>query len=302
MDSRCVKTYKVTGMSCAACSARVEKSVRVVDGVTNCSVNLLTGDLRVEGVAGIDDIVKAVTGAGYGCKPDEDIKPVKSDMIGRRLAVSLVLLIPLMYLSMGIGMFGFPAPQFLKEFRVNGILQLTLSLAVILINRRFFANGWKGVAHKTPNMDTLVSLGSGISWLWSAAMVIVGQGNLYFESAAMILVLITVGKLLEVRSKAKTTDAVNSLIRLRPETAVKLEGETEVRVPVGDLAVGDYISVRPGESVPADAVIIRGCSLLDESMITGESVPVEKKAMEITESGAVAEELPLLQSSGSENP
>ena len=305
MNDGQVKLLQVTGMSCAACSARVEKAVRAVEGVNSCSVNLITGDLRVEGTAGIDAVIKAVTDAGYGCEPasktagtlrgtdaGEENPDKKTTALSReavkvrnRLILSLILLVPLMYLSMGIGMTGLPAPAFLKDPRVNGILQMLFSAAVLAVNRRFFISGVKGVLHGAANMDTLVALGSGISWVWSAFCLIRGTGSLYFESAAMILVLITVGKLLEARSKNRTADAVSSLIRLRPETAVKLEGEQEIRVPVSALSVGDLIAVRPGESVPADAEVLRGRSLVDESMITGENVPVEKHPADGTESG-----------------
>ena len=290
--------YDIGGMSCAACSTRVEKAVSGVDGVASCSVSLLTNSMTVEGSASAESIVAAVEKAGYTAAPQTaaktDIKapPIKEpDILGpllRRFFTSLGLLLILMYISMGHAMLGLPLPPFLDGRPVAiGIAQLILSAAIMVINQRFFISGFKGLIHRAPNMDTLVSMGSAASFIWSVyelfAMTAASQAEamellhgLYFESAAMILVLITLGKILEARSKGKTTDALRSLMKLSPETAFVERNGQEFEIPVGEVKVGDIFVVRPGMSVPVDGVVISGSSAVDESMLTGESMPVEK--------------------------
>lgn len=291
--------YQIGGMSCAACSARVEKAVSGVEGVTACSVSLLTNSMTVEGDATADAIVSAVEKAGYTAAQDipekkqqkitikqpDEVKPLV-----RRFLSSLVLLLILMYVAMGHNMFGFPLPSFLQHNPMAiGLTQLLLSAAVMVINQRFFISGFRGIIHRAPNMDTLVSLGSAASFVWSVC-VLFGMTTasdadahemlhgLYFESAAMILVLITIGKILEARSKGKTTDALRSLMDLSPKTAVVERGGKEREVPIDEVQKGDIFVVRPGMSVPVDGVVIEGESAVDESMLTGESLPVEKSA------------------------
>lgn len=282
--------YTVTGMSCAACSAKVEKTVANVEGVSSCSVNLLTNTLSVEGAASDSDIISAVTHAGYGAyKKGEEIKKPSesSDFSGlkTRLISSAAFLIVLMYVSMGHIMLKLPLPSFFEGNHIAiAILELVLSGIILVINQKFFINGFKGLLNKSPNMDTLVSLGSGASFVYSTAILfLMTKGDahllhqLYFESAAMILVLITVGKMLESYSKGKTTNAINSLMNLAPETAViEFEGKEKI-IPAKDLKPGDVFLVRPGESIPADGEITDGTSAVDESMLTGESIPVDKK-------------------------
>lgn len=284
--------YKVTGMSCAACSARVEKAVRGVQGVKSCSVNLLTGDMSVEGEASREAVIGAVTAAGYGATSEsagESPKMEKeSDTATRALLVrlfsSLGLVLILMYFSMG-HMIGLPSP-FGHNAMANGLIQMLIAAVVMVINQRFFISGFKGLIHRAPNMDTLVSLGSLASFGYSFAMLIAmsydmlagGDGSkylheLYFESAAMILALITLGKMLESRAKGKTTDALKGLISLKGKYATLLVDGAEKVVSVDDVKVGDVFIVRPGESIPTDGEIISGSSAIDESMLTGESIP-----------------------------
>ena len=288
--------YTVTGMSCAACSAKVEKAVSGVSGVEQCSVNLLTNTMTVDGTAPESDIISAVTHAGYGAYkkgekaiPDTD-KNDEFSKLKARLISSLIFLLLLMYISMGHMMFSFPLPPFFEgNHLATSIMQLVLSGIILVINQKFFISGIKGVINKSPNMDTLVALGSGASFIYSTVVLILMTGatqsaqlkalmhELYFESAAMILVLITVGKMLESYSKGKTTNAINGLIKLAPETAViEVDGKEKI-ISVKDLKPGDIFIVRPGESIPADGEIIEGASAVDESMLTGESIPVDKK-------------------------
>lgn len=280
-----MKQYTITGMSCAACSSRVEKAVCTVDGVEQCSVNLLTNTLSVEGTAKDDDIIVAVIHAGYGAyQKEENIKTTQSgsdifSSLKARLISSSIFLLVLMYISMGHTMWHFPLPEFLENNHfLLGFSQLILSAIVLIINKSFFINGIKGFWNKSPNMDTLVALGAGVSFVYSVAVLFFANNihDLYFESAAMILVLITVGKLLEAYSKGKTTNAINSLINLAPQTAVVLKDDNEIVVPINELKVSDIFVVKPGESIPADGIIIEGLTTVDESMLTGESIPVDK--------------------------
>ncbi len=296
-----MKQYDVTGMSCAACSARVEKAVSKLPGVTSCSVNLLTNSMGVEGTASPAEIISAVEAAGYGAsekgaKPAE--KPAGSARqdafrsMKHRLIASLVFLIILMYFSMGHMMWGFPLPPFLEGNHVAmGLIQLLLTAAVMVINQKFFISGFRALFKGTPNMDTLVALGATAAFGYSAyALFAMTDAQLhggaeaampwmeefYFESAAMILTLITVGKMLEARSRGKTTDALNSLMKLAPTTAVVVRNGKEQTVPIEQLNVGDIFAVRPGESIPADGVVAEGGSAVNESALTGESIPVDK--------------------------
>lgn len=295
-----MERYNVTGMTCAACSARVEKAAMSVEGVTSCSVNLLTGDMVTEGSASPEKIIKAVTDAGYGAelkgspKTKRNTEEIKSETgpVLHRLIWSVIFLVPLMYVSMGHGMMGLPLPDFLTDSAVNfGLTQLLLSAIVMVINQKFFINGVKGVRTLSPNMDTLVSLGSGASFIYSTCLLFLAAlaeksgdsklaahhvHGLYFESAAMILTLITVGKLLESRAKGKTTNALKSLMSLAPESATVLRDDVETEVPLDEVAVGDVFVVRPGGRFPVDGVIISGGCAVDESSLTGESIPVDK--------------------------
>lgn len=293
-----MKKYTVTGMSCAACSSRVEKAVLKVDGVTSCSVNLLTNSMLVDGTASEADIVEAVTCAGYGValpkKQQSAIKSVDDDIkrIVHRLAWSLAFLAVLMYISMGHSMLGLPLPAFIADNCVsNGLCQLIISAAVMVINQKFFINGFKALAKRAPNMDTLVALGSAAAFVYStyalfamssavsngdAALAMSYMHDLYFESAAMILALITLGKMLEARSKGKTTNALKSLMDLAPKTASVVRDGREYTVSVDDVKKDDIFVVRPGESIPVDGVIIEGSASADESALTGESMPVDK--------------------------
>ena len=287
--------FNVKGMSCAACSARVEKAVSGVDGVTSCTVNLLTNSMSVEGSASPQAIIQAVTKAGYDAEVQNDIskddqntsdfKDKETSKILRRLIVSFVLLIPLMYVSMGHTMMGLPLPSVIENNHfVIGVIQMILALAVMIINRKFFISGAKSVIHRAPNMDTLVSLGSGASFVYSVFVMIKMYSSsdhsllhdLYFESAAMILVLITVGKMLESRSKGRTTDALRSLMNLAPQTAVLIKDTAEVRVEISQVKRGDIFALKPGSAVPVDGIVIDGESAVDESALTGESIPVDK--------------------------
>ena len=292
-----MERYDVKGMSCAACSARVEKAVSGLDGVTACSVNLLTNSMSVEGTAAPQEIIRAVEQAGYGASlkgekakqadSADSFKDTETPRILRRLIASLVFLALLMYVSMGHMMFGFPVPPFFHNNPVSmGLLQMLLAGIVMVINQRFFVGGFKGLVRLAPNMDTLVALGSGVSFAYSVVLLFLMSGdvsvdgfgtNFYFESAAMILTLITVGKLLEARSKGKTTDALKSLMKLAPKTAVKLVDGTETEVPIEELRRGDVFIVRSGGSIPVDGVVLEGNAAVDESALTGESVPVEKE-------------------------
>ena len=280
--------YKVTGMSCAACSARVEKAVNSVAGVDSCAVNLLTNSMGVEGSAEPEKIINAVVAAGYGAEVVDDekrdvsaesLKDTETPKIRNRLILSVVFLLPLMYISMGHTMWGWPLPSFLdSKHTAISILQMIFAAIVMVINRKFFVNGVRGVIHKSPNMDTLVALGAGVSFIYSVVLVIANpmEHHLYFESAAMILTLITVGKLLESYSKGRTTDALKGLMSLAPPTAVLVKDGAEVLVPVDDVKCGDIFAVRPGAHIPVDGVVIEGETAVDESALTGESLPVEK--------------------------
>ncbi|NSD68040.1 heavy metal translocating P-type ATPase [Dorea longicatena] len=300
--------YIVTGMSCAACSARVEKAVSKVPGVTSCSVSLLTNSMGVEGTATEQEIIKAVKDAGYGAskkgegaakaQPAQDLagedmlKDRETPVLKRRLIASVGFLIVLMYFSMGHMMWGWPVPGFMKDNHVMmGLLQMLLTITVMVINQKFFISGFKGLIHRAPNMDTLVALGSGASFVYSTyalfAMtdaqmhgdmdaVMSYMHDFYFESAAMILALITVGKMLEARSKGKTTDALKGLMKLAPKTAVVIRGEKEVQVSIEQVQKGDCFVVKPGENIPVDGEVIEGNSAVNESALTGESIPVDK--------------------------
>ena len=300
--------YIVTGMSCAACSARVEKAVSKVPGVTSCSVSLLTNSMGVEGTATEQEIIKAVKDAGYGASKkgegaakvqpaqalagEDMLKDRETPVLKRRLIASVGFLIVLMYFSMGHMMWGWPVPGFMKDNHVMmGLLQMLLTITVMVINQKFFISGFKGLLHRAPNMDTLVALGSGASFVYSTyalfAMtdaqmhgdmdaVMSYMHDFYFESAAMILALITVGKMLEARSKGKTTDALKGLMKLAPKTAVVIRGEKEVQVSIEQVQKGDCFVVKPGENIPVDGEVIEGNSAVNESALTGESIPVDK--------------------------
>ena len=303
-----MEQYNVTGMSCAACSARVEKAVSKVPGVTACSVSLLTNSMGVEGSASAESIIKAVEDAGYGASKkstasaarqntasaEDALTDKETPALKRRLIASLGFLIVLMYISMGHMMWNWPLPPFLAENHVAmGLVQLLLTVVIMVINQKFFISGFKGLLHGAPNMDTLVALGSGASFVYSTyalfAMTdaqmrgdmeaVMGyMHEFYFESAAMILTLITVGKMLEARSKGKTTDALKSLMKLAPKTAVLVRSGQEVTVPVEEVQKGDVFVVRPGENIPVDGVVLDGSSAVNEAALTGESIPVDKAA------------------------
>ena len=296
--------YNVTGMSCAACSARVEKAVSAVEGVTACSVSLLTNSMGVEGTAGAQAVIAAVEAAGYGASlkgessapspaaQEDALADKETPVLRRRLIASLGFLAVLMYFSMGVGMWGWPAPAFFTANPVaQGLLQLLLAAIVMIINQKFFISGTKSLLHRAPNMDTLVALGSGASFVYStyalfamtsrqaagdAAGAMHYMHEFYFESAAMILALITVGKMLEARSKGRTTDALRSLMKLAPKTAVLVRDGQEITVPIAQVRKGDVFAVRPGESVPVDGVVLEGESAVNEASLTGESIPVDK--------------------------
>ena len=301
-----MKQYTVTGMSCAACSARVEKAVSKVPGVTACSVSLLTNSMGVEGTATPQTIIAAVQAAGYGASekgveaavsPSEAEKQLEdhdTPALKRRLIWSLGFLIVLMYFSMGHMMWGWPLPAFYNDNHVAmGLTQLLLTAVVMVINQRFFVSGFKSLWYRAPNMDTLVALGATAAFGYSTYALFAMTGaqvrgdmdavmtymmDFYFESAAMILTLITVGKMLEARSKGKTTDALKGLMRLSPKTANVLRGDSEQTVPIAQVRVGDIFVVRPGENIPVDGVVIEGGSAVNESALTGESIPVDKAA------------------------
>lgn len=301
-----MKEYDVGGMGCAACSARVEKAVLEVAGVSSCSVSLLTNSMIVEGSASDDAIVSAVENAGYtACKrktkrkasEDDSLADKETPVLLKRLIASFLVLIFLMYLSMGHVMWNFPLPLFLQNNpALIGSLQMILSAIVIGINHKFFTNGFKGLIHRAPNMDTLVALGSSASFVYSFYVLIlmfVSKNSthylhdLYFESAAMILALITLGKMLEARSKGKTTNALKSLMNLAPKTTTVIRDGAEVKISVDDVKKGDIFVVRPGESIPVDGIIIEGNSALDESALTGESVPVDKSVGDIVSAATI---------------
>ena len=301
-----MKEYDVGGMGCAACSARVEKAVLEVAGVSSCSVSLLTNSMLVEGTASDDAIVAAVENAGYtACKrktkrkasEDDSLADKETPVLLKRLLISFGFLILLMYLSMGHVMWNFPLPLFLQNNPVLiGTLQMILSAIVIGINHKFFTNGFKGLIHRAPNMDTLVAMGSSASFVYSFYVLIlmfVSKNSahylhdLYFESAAMILALITLGKMLEARSKGKTTNALKSLMNLAPKTTTVIRDGAEVKISVDDVKKGDIFVVRPGESIPVDGIIMEGNSAVDESALTGESVPVDKSVGDIVSAATI---------------
>jgi len=303
-----MEQYTVTGMSCAACSARVEKAVSKVEGVASCSVSLLTNSMGVEGSASPEAIIKAVEDAGYGASPkssarehhssmdmaaaEEALKDKDTPLLKKRLITSLVFLLVLMYFSMGHMMWGWPLPTVLQDNHVAmGLIQMLLTIAIMVINQKFFISGFKSLAHKAPNMDTLVALGATAAFVYSTyalfAMtdaqvrgdmdgVMAYMHEFYFESAAMILTLITVGKMLEAHSKGKTTDALKGLMKLAPKTAVVIRNGEEVEVPVDEVSKGDIFVVRPGENIPVDGIVLEGNSAVNESALTGESIPVDK--------------------------
>ena len=301
-----MEQYNVTGMSCAACSARVEKAVSKVPGVTSCSVSLLTNSMGVEGTASSSAIIVAVTEAGYGASLkgaekaqggsasdyDDMLKDTESPKMKKRLIVSVCLLIPLMYFSMGHMMWGWPLPAFFDGNHIAmGLVQLLFTVAIMVVNQKFFISGFKSLAHRAPNMDTLVALGSTASFVYSVYALFAMTGaqvrgdmdavmsymhEFYFESAAMILTLITVGKMLEARSKGKTTDALKSLMKLAPKTAVLRKDGVEKEVPIEQVRIGDLFVVRPGENIPVDGIVREGNSAVNEAALTGESIPADK--------------------------
>ncbi len=315
-----MEQYEVTGMSCAACSARVEKAVSKVPGVSVCSVSLLTNSMGVEGSASAEEIIAAVEAAGYGASPkkartsgsdkgvgsvsanassgnasyDSMLEDKETPLLLKRMAVSVCLLLPLMYFSMGHMMWGWPLPAFFhNNYIAMGLVQLLLTIAVMIINRKFFVSGFKSVMHGAPNMDTLVAMGAGASFIYSvyalfamtdaqvngnAEMVMSYMHEFYFESAAMILTLITVGKMLEARSKGKTTDALKGLMKLAPKKAVIIRGGQEIEVDIAQVKIGDKFVVRPGENIPVDGIVVEGISAVNEAALTGESIPVDKQA------------------------
>ncbi len=308
-----MEQYAVTGMSCAACSARVEKAVSKVAGVQSCSVSLLTNSMGVEGSASADEVIRAVEEAGYGAsvkgshraagsaasasaysEQEEMLRDKETPVLKRRLWYSVGFLIVLMYFSMGHMMWGFPVPAALADNHVAmGLIQLLLTAAVMVINQKFFVSGFKSLWHRAPNMDTLVALGSTAAFVYSTyalfamtdaqlkndhAAVMGYMHEFYFESAAMILTLITVGKMLEARSKGRTTDALKGLMKISPKTAVVVRDGSETKVSIDEVAVGDIFVVRPGESIPVDGIVLEGTSAVNEAALTGESIPVDKQA------------------------
>ena len=311
-----MEQYQVTGMSCAACSARVEKAVSHVPGVTSCSVSLLTNSMGVEGSASPQDIIKAVEEAGYGAslkgadsqqssasQAAEALADHETPILKKRLIASVGFLLVLMYFSMGHMMWGWPVPQWFEHNHVAmGLLQLLLAEIIMVINQKFFISGFKSLWHRSPNMDTLVALGSMASFVWSVYVLFAMTGaqvsgdmaavenymmDFYFESAAMILTLITVGKMLEARSKGKTTDALKSLMKLAPKTAVVIRSGQETTIPVEQVHKGDIFVVRPGENIPVDGVVLEGTSAVNESALTGESIPVDKAAGDMVSAATV---------------
>lgn len=311
-----MQQYNVTGMSCAACQARVEKAVLAVEGVDSCAVSLLTNSMGVTGSASPESIIKAVTDAGYGATlkersksegkaPDyeNELKDTETPKLVKRLIASLCLLLPLMYVSMGHMMWDWPLPPFLNNNCVGiGIYELILSALIMVINQKFFISGFKGLLHRAPNMDTLVALGSTAAFGYSVynlfAMTYVlaiehyvevmdYMDGFYFESAAMILTLITVGKTLEARSKGKTTDAIKSLMRLAPKTATVIKDGKETEVSIDQVRIGDHFVVKPGETIPVDGLVIEGNSAVNEAALTGESIPVDKQVQDSVSAATV---------------
>lgn len=319
-----MEQYNVTGMSCAACSARVEKAVSKVPGVSSCSVSLLTNSMGVEGSASPEEIIAAVEEAGYGASrkgaanakdpaasgkgtgisvAEDSLKDRETPKMKRRLIASLCFLIPLMYFSMGHMMWNWPLPAFLENNHVAvGLIQLLLTSAVMVINQKFFISGFRGLIHRAPNMDTLVALGAGASYVYSVyalfamtdaqmrgdmAGVMSYMHEFYFESAAMILTLITVGKMLEARSKGRTTDALKGLMKLAPKTATVLRDGVEETVSIEQVRKGDIFVVRPGENIPVDGIVLEGSSAVNESALTGESIPVDKKEGDMVSAATV---------------
>lgn len=293
-----MQKYDITGMSCAACSARVQKAVERVKGVSECSVNLLTNSMTVKGNADSTDIISAVLKAGYGAAlSDEREKDITTERESKnlfkvRFLWSLVILLVLMYISMGHSMLSLPLPAFFAGRTVNGFAQMVLCIAVMVINIRFFISGIKGVLHLAPNMDTLVSLGALASFGYSAVLYKTAaetgiRVDFYFESAAMILTLITLGKMLEARAKGKTTNALSALKKLAPDTATVIRDGQSISVPVSEIAVGDIVAVRPGESIAVDGVVVKGQSAADQSALTGESIPADKSVGDRVFSGTV---------------
>ena len=317
-----MKQYNVTGMSCAACSARVEKAVSKLDGIDSCSVSLLTNSMGVEGTASDAEVIAAVKAAGYGASvknkdakgtltsgsagaggDDELLKDRETPVLKKRLCASLIFLVILMYFSMGVMMRGWPVPGSIEgNCAAIGLVQLLMTGIIMVINQKFFISGFKSLIHRAPNMDSLVALGAGAAFVYSTyALFMVTDAQaaadqqsamsymheFYFESAGMILTLITVGKLLEARSKGRTTDALKSLMKLAPETAVIIRDGEEVKVPAGSVQKGDIFIVRPGEKIPADGIVEEGISAVDESMLTGESIPADKGAGDTVSAGTI---------------
>ena len=311
-----MEQYNVTGMSCAACSSRVEKAVSKIPGVTSCSVSLLTNSMGVEGTASAHDIINAVEQAGYGAslkgvnkeqvsisEAEEALEDHETPILKRRLIASVGFLLVLMYFSMGHMMWGWPLPAWFNDNHIAmGLVQLLLAGIIMVINQKFFISGFKSLWHRAPNMDTLVALGSMASFVWSvyalfamtraqvdgdSAAVMNYMMDFYFESAAMILTLITVGKMLEARSKGKTTNALKNLMKLAPKTAVVLRDGQETTIPIEQVHKGDIFVVRPGENIPVDGVIVEGTSAVNESALTGESIPVDKAAGDLVSAATV---------------
>ena len=319
-----MEQYNVTGMSCAACSTRVEKAVSKVPGVTSCSVSLLTNSMGVEGTASPHDIINAVEQAGYGAslkgankeqvsisEAEEALEDHETPILKRRLIASVGFLLVLMYFSMGHMMWGWPLPAWFNDNHIAmGLVQLLLAGIIMVINQKFFISGFKSLWHRAPNMDTLVALGSMASFVWSvyalfamtraqvdgdSAAVMNYMMDFYFESAAMILTLITVGKMLEARSKGKTTDALKSLMKLAPQTATLLQEGAEVTVPIAQVEKGDLFVVRPGENIPVDGLVLEGSSAVNESALTGESSPGGQGVRETKVSAATTNQSGFLQ-------
>ena len=310
-----MRQYNVTGMSCAACSARVEKAVGKVPGVTSCSVSLLTNSMGVEGDVLPEQIIAAVEQAGYGASEKgagekkqsgadaTALEDKETPVLKRRLIASVGFLLVLMYFSMGHMMWGWPLPAWFEDNHIAmGLVQLLLAGIVMVINQKFFISGFKSLWHRSPNMDTLVAMGSMASFLWSVYVLFAMTGaqvdgnmeavmdymmDFYFESAAMILTLITVGKMLEARSKGKTTDALKGLMNMAPKTAVLVKGEKEVTVPIEQVEKGDIFVVRPGESIPVDGKILEGHSAVNEAALTGESIPVDKEEGDLVSAATI---------------
>lgn len=304
-----MKQYSVTGMSCAACSARVEKAVSVLDGVESCSVNLLTNSMSVEGNIESEKIIQAVVNAGYdaklknGSKESKKSNEIKTSVLKLRLFSSIIFLIALMYLSMGHTMWNFPVFDFIADNPMNnGMLQMLLTISIMVINQKFFISGIKGVINKAPNMDTLVSLGSFASFSYSVYILFIMSGamlkgesgfhylhDLYFESAGTILTLITVGKMLESKAKGKTTTALEGLMKLAPKTATVIREGKEIVVSVDDVRISDIFIVKPGEQIPVDGIVVEGHSAVNESALTGESIPADKEIGDYVSSGTMNE-------------